>query len=76
MTKEKIEPTRDNTINVPRLLTIKQFCSQFQWPSESGIRAYIYRADEYGLSKAFLRVGRRVLINVDIFFELIKQAGK
>jgi len=58
---------------IPNILTVKQFCAQHPWPTESAMRSYIYRADELGLSDAFIRVGRRVLIDVDIFFELIKR---
>lgn len=56
-----------------QLLTIRQFCSSFPWPSESALRAYIYRACALGLQEAFTRVGRRILINPKKFFELIKQ---
>lgn len=56
-----------------KLLTVKQFCATFPWPSESAMRSYIYRADVLGLSDAFVRVGRRVLITPQSFFSLIKQ---
>ena len=56
-----------------QLLTIRQFCVAFQWPSEPAMRAYIYRAEELGISEAFVRVGRRVLVAPSKFFNLIKQ---
>ncbi len=56
-----------------RLLTIKQFCSAFPWPSESAMRSYIYRAKELGISDAFVRVRRRVLVLPYKFFSLIKE---
>lgn len=56
-----------------KLVTIKQFCTAFPWPSESAMRSYIYRAEVLGLSEAFVRVGRRVLIMPKSFFSLIKQ---
>ena len=55
-----------------RLMTLKQFCEAFQWPSESAMRAYIYRAPEFGIESAFIRVGKRVLVNPKVFFEVIK----
>lgn len=61
------------TLEQPRLLTIRQLCSTYPWPSESAMRAYVFRADELGLEDAFVRVGRRVLIKPDTFFTLIKQ---
>ena len=56
-----------------RLFTIKQFCSAFPWPSEAAMRAYVYRSDELGINEAFVRVGRRVLVDSKKFFNLIKQ---
>ena len=53
-------------------LTVKQFCVTFSWPSESAMRAYIFQAGELGLEEAFLRIGRRVLVDPTRFFELIK----
>lgn len=55
------------------LLTIRQLCTAFPWPSESAMRAYVFRAEELGLQDAFVKVGRRVLVNPKRFFELIKQ---
>jgi hypothetical protein len=57
------------------LLTVKQFCISYSWPSESAMRAYIYRAKELKLDKCFIRIGRRVLIDADLFFETIKKGN-
>jgi hypothetical protein len=57
----------------PSLQTIKGFCSQVSWPSESAMRSYVYRAPEMGIEGAFVRVGRRVLVDGDKFFKLIQQ---
>lgn len=55
------------------LLTVRQFCMLYPWPTESGMRSYIYRANELGLSGAFLKVNRRILVIPQKFFTLIKQ---
>ncbi len=55
------------------LLTIKQFCFAFPWPSESAMRTYVYRSNELGINEAFVRVGRRGLVDSKKFFVLIKQ---
>ncbi len=55
------------------LLTVRQFCRRYPWPSESAMRAYVYRAEELGISDAFFRVRRRVLVDPVRFFILIKQ---
>ncbi len=62
-------------LNVP-LLTVKQFSSCYSWPSESAMRAYIFRASRYGLEDAFIRVGRRVLIDHLKFFQLLKDKNR
>lgn len=66
-------PRFTSTNDSDQLLTIRQFCVAFQWPSESAMRAYIYRAEELGISEAFVRVGRRVLVAPSRFFYLIKK---
>ncbi len=56
-----------------QLLTIKQFCKKDKWPSESALRAIILDAD-WGKNKfqsAFLRVGRRVLVDVNEFWKCV-----
>ena len=57
------------------LLTVKQFCVKFPWPTESALRSYIYRADELKMTKIFLRIGRRVLIDVNGFFDFVQKEG-
>lgn len=60
----------------PQLLTVRQFCDSYPWPTSSGMRAMIYKAEELGLSDAFIRIGRRVLVDVNRFFMLIKERGE
>jgi len=72
--KENLSKTLENP--APRLMTIKGFCAQHPWPSESAMRAYIFRASELKITEAFVRVRRRVLINENKFFELIQRSDK
>lgn len=55
-----------------KLYTVKQFCEKHAWPSESAMRAIILDAPTNGFSRAFYRVGRRVLVNPQIFWEIIE----
>lgn len=57
-------------------LTVKQFCTEYPWPSESAMRSYIFRANDLGMAKAFIRIGRRVLVDVNKFFELVQREEK
>jgi len=56
-----------------KLLTIKQFCLAYPWPSESAMRSYVYRAKDLGLAGAFIKFQKRVLVNPNIFFALIQK---
>ncbi len=57
-----------------RLLTVKQFCEEYSWPTESALRSIILAADwdENNFKESFVRVGRRVLINEELFWNIIK----
>jgi hypothetical protein len=68
----EIKPTAE-AINSP-LVTLPQW--PFSWPSLSAMRAYVQRAKELGLSDAFVRVGRRVLVDPQKFFSLIRHVKK
>lgn len=61
-----------------QLVTVRQFCEKFTYPSEGALRAIILDASINGFDKAIFRVGRRVLVNVPTFFEIIseKNGGK
>ena len=58
------------------LLTIKQFCEKYSWPTEKGLRGYIFRSKGTPLEQAFTRYGKRVLVDPDKFFEILKQWNK
>ncbi len=60
----------------PPIMTVKQFCARYSWPSEAGMRSYIFNAKRYGLEDAFVRVGRRILINHKTFFWLLQNQNK
>lgn len=69
-------PSKIKEKDVPRILTVKQFCAENPWPTESAMRSYIFRAQELQMSEAFIRVGRRVLVNVNKFFNIIQKGDK
>lgn len=54
-----------------KMLTVKQFVEKHPWPTESALRAIILDAPTNGFSKAFVRVGRRVLVKEKVFWEAI-----
>lgn len=58
-----------------RLQTVRQFCDNYRgaWPSESALRAIILDASwgKNEFQAAFIRVGRRVLINPEKFWNAV-----
>ena len=66
------------SVQEAQLVTVRQFCERFTYPSESAMRAIILDSSINGFYKAIFRVGRRVLVNVPTFFQIIqeKNGGK
>lgn len=54
------------------LLTVKQFSQKHPAFSEASLRYHIFHEKNNGLSPAILRVGRKILISEDDFFEWIR----
>lgn len=57
-----------------RLLTVRQFCAEYPWPSESALRAIILDAawGKNTFQNVFKRVGRRVLVDEQAFWKVIE----
>lgn len=56
-----------------RLLTVRQFCTEYPWPSESALRAIILD-EAWGkkmFKNVFKRVNRRVLVDEEAFWKAI-----
>lgn len=58
-----------------KYLTVKQFCDQYPWPTEGGLRSIIFNADTNGFKHCIKRMGRRVLIDVKGFWDTIEKKG-
>jgi hypothetical protein len=46
-----------------------------EWPSQSGLRYYIFHSNSNNFSSVIKRVGRRVLIDEKAFFEWVEKNG-
>lgn len=76
----------DQSNPAPEILTVRQFSARFPAFSEGALRALIFDSEPRyrivavrrveipanGFAPAFLRVGRRVLIDPQKFFEIIR----
>lgn len=61
--------------SAPKFLTVDQFCRQFPWPTTGGLRHLIFNAESNGFAPAFKRVGRRVLVDQDVFWRIVEEKG-
>ena len=59
-----------------QLLTVRQFAERHRAFPEGGLRYMIFHADKNGLDKAIHRVGRKVLIDEDLFFAWVNQQNQ
>ena len=55
-------------------LTVKQFASKYPAFHESNLRWLIFNQETNGFSAAVVRIGRRVLIDEQKFFEVVEDA--
>jgi len=53
------------------LRTVQQFCHEYPAFTLGGMRWLLFHREQNGLAQAVIHVGRRVLIDVDRFFEWI-----
>ncbi len=62
-------------MNIPNLLTVRQFSQKHPAFPEGGLRHRIFYADQNGLkqSGALVRNGRRILIDEEVFFDWLKK---
>ncbi len=61
--------------SMPNLLTVRQFAEKHRFISEAALRNHIFYADSNGLKNtgALVRLGRRVLLDEEKFFNWIDQ---
>lgn len=59
-------------------IPVSQWSDYYKWPTEPGFRYLIFNAKDNGFKEmeAILRVKGRVLIDVDRFFEWVKEKNR
>ena len=55
------------------LYTVKSWSEKFNWPTESGLRYLVFNQHQNGFDSVIRRVGRRVLIHEQAFFEWVEK---
>ncbi|MCB9729125.1 MAG: hypothetical protein H6744_21615 [Deltaproteobacteria bacterium] len=57
--------------NPTRLIPLTQWNKHHTWPPYGGLRHLVHHADKNGFTRVIRRVGRRVLIDEQAFFEWV-----
>lgn len=65
-----------NTFIPANLLTVSQFSKKHSAFSEGGLRHLIFNADNFKFNSVIVRIGRRVLLDEQRFFEWARQNQK
>ncbi len=60
----------------PKLIQATHWNRYHDWPPPGGLRHLIFHAASTGFDRAIKRVGRRVLIDEDQFFEFVNEQNK
>lgn len=58
--------------NPSRLIPLTEWHKHHQWPPLGGLRHLVFFAKENGFNKVIRRVGRRVLLDEQAFFEWVE----
>ena len=73
MTTEAIASSTLPRLGQRRLRTVQQFCQEHVAFTIGGLRWLLFHRETNGLNKAVVKIGRRVLIDEDKFFEWVMQ---
>lgn len=65
--------TSNATLQVPRLVTIKQAVEEKIYPNEGGLRSLIFFANANGFNKVIRRINRRIFIDVEAFYRWVEE---
>ena len=59
-----------------RLIPISKWPDHHHWPTVAGLRWMIFNKEENGFSRAFKKVGSRVLVDEAEFFSCVDEQNK
>ena len=56
-----------------RLIPVTKWNDYYDYPTIGGLRALIFNADKNGFNKVIRRIGSRVLLNEQAFFDWVEE---
>jgi len=80
ITKESLNPlqvkeTSQEAQNRDRLIPVTKWNDYYDYPSTNGLRNLIFHEHQNGFNKVVRRIGGRVLIKEDAFFEWVENCN-
>ncbi len=65
-----------STQNDNRLIPLTEWNKHHSWPPQGGLRHLVFHESTNGFKDAFVRVGRRVLIDEKKFFDCVMKQNR
>jgi len=59
----------------PRLIPLVDWNKHHAWPPQGGLRHMMFNRKRLGFGNAFIKCGRRVLIDEAEFFQCVRNSG-
>ena len=69
----KFNETPQKFQNETRLIPVTKWNDYYDYPTIGGLRALIFNADKNGFNKVIRRIGSRVLLNEQAFFDWVEE---
>lgn len=66
----------ENTRHPKRLIPLTMWPRYHPWPTVSSLRHFVFNEHENGFDRVLRRVGRRVLIDEQAFFEWVEKQNQ
>lgn len=64
------------TSDINRLIPLTEWNKHHSWPPQGGLRHLVFHESTNGFKDAFVRVGRRVLIDEKKFFDCVMKQNQ
>lgn len=71
-----METNENPTIMHSRLIPVTKWQEYHMYPTLGALRALIFKAKENGFDKVIRRIGGRVLVNEDAYFQWVEEQNR
>ena len=75
---QTVEKLSENELqgNYARLIPIPEWNKYYSYPTQGGLRSLVFQAHKNGFDKVIRRIGGRVLIKEDAFFQWVEDTNR